>query len=148
MSGRLSAAAARTALAPRRGRGTALWPVLALALAMVGCGTPRGLYHWGPYEEVVHAGFLNPKVSVGERIAMMEEGLQDARKKKMAVPPGYHAQLAVLYQRLGDLASARLNIDAERRLYPESANYLDRLVRAANPDGAVSGPDGLKGGAK
>jgi hypothetical protein len=129
--------------------GRSVWVALALAAALAGCANaPRGLYHWGPYEEVVFAGFLDPKVSVGEQISKMEKGLQEARGTNRAVPPGYHAHLAALYQRQGDVASARLNLDAERRLYPESASYLDRLVRGANPAAAPAGLDGLKERAK
>ncbi len=129
--------------------GRSVWLPLALAAALVGCASaPRGLYHWGPYEGVVFAGFLDPKVSVGEQISKMEKGLQEARSANRAVPPGYYAHLAALYQRQGDVASARLNLDAERRLYPESASYLDRLVRGASPAAAPAGLDGLKGGGK
>jgi hypothetical protein len=50
-------------------------------------------------------------------------------KKGRQVPPGEYAMLGFLYYRLGDLKQATDCLLREKELYPESATFVDGMIR-------------------
>ena len=70
----------------------------------------------------------------GAQIEQLEAQLQKGEAAGAASPPGLHGHLALLYSKLGDEANAVKHLEAERSLFPESANYINFLLKnAAKP---------------
>ena len=93
-----------------------------------GCGTPpKYLYQWGDYQAQVYQHFKGE--SPEHQIIVMEKNLQQIGANGNLPPPGYHAHLGLLYSITGksDLVVARF--EDEKKLFPESAVYMDFLLK-------------------
>jgi hypothetical protein len=96
-----------------------------------GCATRApDLYHWGSYEEC--AGSLCREAggtNLPDQIRKLSADIEKARAESSRVPPGAHAHLGYLYDLSGNFESAALEFAAEKELYPESAVFMDGLLR-------------------
>jgi hypothetical protein len=101
-----------------------------IAVAVLsGCVTqPQSLYYWDGYQQQVYQRFEN-KSSAQEQIAALEESLQKARAADRSLPPGFHAHLGMLYAEIGKEDQVRQQFETEKTLFPESAQYMDFLLR-------------------
>jgi hypothetical protein len=108
------------------------------ALSLAACATtPRSLYAWGSYEELIYAANTKPGSLTAEAQAdQMEKDRQLAQAAGMRLPPGWHAQLASLYAESGMIDLAEQELLAEKAAFPDSATLMDRLLanlRKAKP---------------
>ena len=103
-------------------------PALALAaFALVGCQTaPPSLYQWGLYEPQLTGHFKGE--SPVQQIAVMEKHLQTVSAQGKQVPPGFHAHLGMLYSLAGKSDQVAAHFEEEKRLFPESGPYMNRLL--------------------
>jgi hypothetical protein len=97
---------------------------------LAGCAqrTPP-LYQWEGYQPQVYQYFKGE--SKEEQIIALEEGLEKIKAKNGAVPPGYHAQLGMLYMNVGKDDQMVQSFRTEKALFPESAQYMDFLLNNA-----------------
>ncbi len=104
-------------------------PATAAALLLAGCAssTPP-LYQWTGYQPQVYEYFKGQK-SPQEQIDALEKALQDIRGKGHTPPPGFHAHLGMLYASIGSEQQAEQELQAEKQLFPESAAYMDLLLK-------------------
>ncbi|WP_088280220.1 DUF4810 domain-containing protein [Ideonella sp. A 288] len=113
-------------------RRAAVW---GLVLTLSACATPtKPIYQWGGYQSALY-NYLKGNVSdPGAQIQQLEAQAQRTLEAGAATPPGLHGHLALLYSKVGDDANALRHLEAERKLFPESAAYIDFLLkRAAKP---------------
>ncbi len=99
---------------------------------LAGCASqPKALYHWGSYQPQVYAYLQAQDHSDPlEQISRLEEDLQRARSANETPPPGYHAYLGLLYAKIGKDDQVRQEFQTEKTLFPESATFMDFLVRS------------------
>lgn len=111
---------------------------LALAATLVGCAAPaKPLYQWSGYQPQLYAYFKDGGANAGQQITALEAQLVKNKSVGEATPPGLHGHLALLYSKVGNDQAARSHLEAERALFPESAAYVDFLLKngqAAKPD--------------
>lgn len=101
-----------------------------LGLALAGCATkPATLYQWQAYQANVDQYFRADGQSLDVQVQSMETDLQKIRANGAAVPPGYHAHLGLLYGKQGQPEQFMAQMQTEKALFPESANYVDFLLR-------------------
>ncbi len=101
----------------------------ASATLLAGCATPQTIYGWGSYEELVYASYLSPQdVPAEKQVEILEKDYQLARSTNKRLPPGWHAHLATLYYQLGKTDQARQELLTEKAEFPESAQFVDRLL--------------------
>jgi hypothetical protein len=103
----------------------------AFGLALLsGCASqPRTLYYWGDYQGEVYAYLKEPGGGdIAQQIETLEEGARKAAAGNQALPPGYHAQLGMLYYTQGDIDRAAEQLALEKVAYPESTVFIDRLL--------------------
>ena len=79
---------------------TITWTAALLgSMALAGCSGPKTLYQWEGYQAQVHEYFKGE--SKEAQAQALEADLEKIRAKNGAVPPGYHAQLGLLYSSIG-----------------------------------------------
>ena len=101
------------------------------AIAVVtGCQTaPQPLYQWESYQPQVYEYFKGePKEA---QVEALERDLQKINARGLKAPPGYHAHLGMLYLSLGKDDQMVQEFRTEKALFPESASYMDFLLKNA-----------------
>lgn len=101
------------------------------AVTMVaGCQTaPQSLYQWESYQPQVYEYFKGePKEA---QVEALERDLQKINASGRQVPPGYHAHLGMLYLSMGKDDQMVQELRTEKALFPESAVYMDLLLKNA-----------------
>lgn len=102
------------------------------SLLLAGCAGPQPMYQWEGYQVQVYEYFKGePKEA---QVAALEEGLQKIKAKGGAVPPGYHAQLGMLYLNIGKGDQMVKEFQTEKTLFPEATPYMDFLLRNVKTD--------------
>ncbi|KWO08469.1 hypothetical protein WM26_23855 [Burkholderia cepacia] len=117
-----------------------IWlPATAAAMLLTGCAAPTTppLYQWNGYQPQVYEYFKGQS-SPQQQIDALEKALQEIRAKGNKPPPGFHAHLGMLYASVGNGQQATQSFEAEKALFPESASYMDFLMKkkAVNPQAA------------
>lgn len=102
--------------------------ILMLAAGVLaGCRTSNpGLYQWGSYQPQVYQHLKGE--SPNDQIATLEKDLQRMNADGRKAPPGFHAHLGMLYSMVGRNDLVATEFQEEKRLFPESATYMDRLL--------------------
>lgn len=99
------------------------------SLALTGCAGQKTMYQWEGYQQQVHEYFTGS--SKEAQLEALEADLQKIKAQNGAVPPGYHAQLGLLYSSLGKQDQTVREFETEKALFPESAAYMDFLLKNA-----------------
>lgn len=103
--------------------------LLLVTAALAGCSSPRTLYHWGSYEDNIYAIYSEPgKTAPEQQLANLEKDIQVMQASNSAPPPGFHAHLGYLYFQIGKDERALQSFETEKKLYPESKIYMNRLI--------------------
>lgn len=96
------------------------------ACVLAGCQGNPSLYQWGSYQPQVYK-HLNGE-SPNQQIADLEKDLQQMASAGKKPPPGFHAHLGMLYSVVGRNELVAGQFQEEKRLFPESATYMNRLL--------------------
>ena len=106
----------------------------AVVLLSACAAPPKTLYQWGSYQPALYAYLKGSGADLGAQITTLEAQAQRTAAEGGVPPPGLHGHLALLYTKAGDDAKAIAHLQVERRLFPESAVYIDHLMKnAARP---------------
>jgi hypothetical protein len=104
------------------------------ALFLTGCQTaPKTVYQWEAYQPQVYQHFKGE--SPNQQIAVLEKDLQLIDAKGNLPPPGYHAHLGYLYSMTGNADLAMAQFEDEKKIFPESAVYMDFLLGTTKKGG-------------
>jgi len=108
--------------------------VLAVAVLLGGCATgPRNLYNWDKYQPTLYQYYQKDTTSPEEQIAALQESIEKSRASNLPVPPGLHAHLGLLCMHTGKGAEALQHFEQEKILFPESAAFMDFLLKNKEP---------------
>ena len=103
---------------------------LAVALVATGCAqAPARMYHWDDYQRNVYDSLRGDAVDPAAQLQRMTNQADKARAAHHALPPGFHAHVAMLQMQLGQYDAARAQLEAEKAAFPESAPYMDFLLQ-------------------
>ncbi|TKC89250.1 DUF4810 domain-containing protein [Trinickia terrae] len=95
---------------------------------LAGCAAPsKPLYQWEGYQPQVYKYFKGE--SKEAQVAELEKGLEKIKSDNGAAPPGYHAQLGLLYSSLGKDDQMVQEFQTEKALFPEAGAYIDFLMK-------------------
>ncbi|WP_258002212.1 DUF4810 domain-containing protein [Burkholderia sp. WAC0059] len=99
-------------------------------MLLTGCAanSPPPIYQWTGYQPAVY-DYLNGAKAPQEQIDALEKALQEIRASGHTPPPGFHAQLGMLYASVGNETQAMQEFEVEKELFPESATYMDFLMK-------------------
>jgi len=115
---------------------TRILTAAALAMALTGCASQQNLYHWGEYETLVYKmynepGAADPQTQIAELTADIEQAEQSGKK----VAPGIYAHLGYMYALANNPAKSQAAFATEKQLFPESSQFIDRLLNKAQTQG-------------
>lgn len=96
-----------------------------------GCASQqKTLYYWGDYQGQVYEYLKTTEGGdVSKQASILEQGAEQAAAENRPLPPGYHAQLGMLYYAEGKPDQAAEQLGLEKAQYPESTAFVDRLLR-------------------
>ncbi|MBL1378048.1 DUF4810 domain-containing protein [Zobellella iuensis] len=103
--------------------------LLMAAVLLAGCAGPGTLYQWDAYQPSVYQYYQVDNNNLDEQVAQLEESIEKARAKDRRVAPGLHAHLGLLYANSGREQQALEQFATEKRLFPESAVFMDFLLK-------------------
>ena len=104
--------------------------LLAVTLTLGACANkPPALYSWQGYQANLDAYFRPNSLSPDAQAQLMEQDLQKIRASGLAVPPGYHAHLGLLYGEQGDVDKFAQQVALEKSKFPESETFMYFLMR-------------------
>jgi hypothetical protein len=96
---------------------------------LTGCATSEPLYYWGDYEDLIYEMYIEPgSADSATQIAKLKEDINKASANGKLVPPGLHAHLGYMYFLQGNTHDAVLEFETEKKLFPESAKFVDGLM--------------------
>jgi hypothetical protein len=103
---------------------------LVFCIVAGGCATqPREHYHWGNYEALLLAMYLEPGAADPfTQIEKLSADIQQAENAGKPVPPGLYAHLGMMYAQNGDASQAEAAFYKERELFPESGVFIDGMM--------------------
>jgi hypothetical protein len=108
----------------------ALVAATAVGSLLPGCvETPGRLYYWEGFQGQLYEYFKADGSSPEEQLRILGAQAEKARARGAALPPGFRAHLAMIYLRLGRDGEAKLELEAEKANFPESAQYMDFLLK-------------------
>lgn len=97
---------------------------------LAACSSDRTppLYSWRDYPEQQYL-YLKGQTDHQAQIIALEKDVRKAQAKNLALPPGFHAHLGMLYAATGRTDLAQQEFSQEKTLFPESATYMDFLLK-------------------
>ena len=104
-------------------------------LFISGCQQKPDMYHWGSYEQLIHdmyieAGSAEPQT----QILSLNTDIQYAAEHGLKTPPGVYAHLGFMYAANGEMQMAMASFEEEKKLFPESAKFIDGMIKRAMKD--------------
>jgi hypothetical protein len=103
-------------------------------LVITGCATsPKPMYDYGEYSQ----SFYAMKRETGTETEAQWRGVLEniiVRSKEIdvRVPPGVYANLGYLHLKMNEKTKAVDYFELEKSVYPESVQFMDRLINRVN----------------
>ncbi|KQP50017.1 hypothetical protein ASF44_05485 [Pseudorhodoferax sp. Leaf274] len=119
-----------------------MWRALPLAGALLlsACAAPnKPLYLWDGFPRQQYEVLQRTGADANAQIQAMQAQAEKARAAGAALPPGFRAHLGMLQLSVGAADQARASWQAEKVAFPESAPYMNQLLRRLD-GGAVAPP--------
>lgn len=110
--------------------------IIGASVATVACA-PVSRFEWGTYEQALYAYSQNPENRPVYKLSL-ETAIERGRARN-AVAPGMLAELGFLYLEDGNVEQAVKAFQEERSLFPESAVFMDRVIRQSGAPATVAG---------
>ncbi len=97
------------------------------AMLLTGCGT--SIYRWSGYEGSIATFYAHrdDDTMAGQVKSLSVQA--DKSRRAGRVPPGMLAHLAYFYYLNGDTTTAAQYLRAEKETFPESAHFVDFILR-------------------
>lgn len=102
------------------------------AALLVGCAQPPRppMYLWETFPRQQYNTLLRTDGGPDmEQITLLQSHAEKARATGAALPPGFRAHLGMLRLSAGNVDEARQLWQAEKLAFPESAPYMDQLLK-------------------
>jgi hypothetical protein len=97
---------------------------------LTGCAAgPKPMYSWESFPSQQYETLQRSGAKADEQIRALQAHVEKARAGGEALPPGLRAHLGMLLLDAGQAEDARRLWQAEKAAFPESAAYMDRLLK-------------------
>ena len=109
--------------------------IVGLASAWLASGCVQGhkdMYYWGEYESILQDMYTEPgSAGFDVQIEKLTTDIQRAADDGKPTPPGIYAHLGFVYATQGNSVKAKQSFIKEKKLYPESATFINGLMKRA-----------------
>jgi len=103
---------------------------LVFIAASFGCATKPQMYYWGNYGDTLYEAKKKPGAeTLAKHKEMLENIVEESKKRNLRIPPGVCAELGYLYALQNDTIKAVQLFETEKQTYPESTILMDRLIQ-------------------
>lgn len=107
--------------------------VVLLCTMSIGCTTTQKQYYFGEYSDTLYDFEKNrTEDTLLEHKQQLEHIVAESKDKNLNVPPGIYAELGYIYMRQNNGKQAAELFSKEAELYPESRQFMDRLIRQSD----------------
>ena len=104
--------------------------VFGVVLVLAGCAqAPKPLYVWEAFPRQQYEALLREGMDANAQVQALQAHAEKARAANAALPPGFRMHLGYLQLSLGNAVAAREMWQAEKLAFPESAPYVDALLK-------------------
>lgn len=104
--------------------------LLAFSLLVVSCTTTKPLYNWSGYDSAVYSYIKAPnEKSIENLTAVYEKMINNSNGSRQVPPPGTYADYGLLMINAGNKDKAIELLKMETDLYPESKQFIDRIIK-------------------
>jgi hypothetical protein len=109
------------------------------AVLVTGCANraPPPLYLWEAFPRQQYDTLLANGTPTQDQILALQAHAEKARANNAALPPGFRAHLGMLQLAAGNVDEARALWLAEKASFPESAPYMDQLLKRLDGSAAA-----------
>lgn len=102
---------------------------LILCSIVILSGCAQRVYHWGEYEDSIHARYRDVSLDGQQKAFMMlERTIQEAERTGQRVPPGVYADYGYFLYRLNRPDEAIQAFRKEAELYRESRQLMESVI--------------------
>jgi hypothetical protein len=113
---------------------------LAIAAGALCACAPATRFNWGVYEDALYGYYKNPSQREEYRNALL--AAVERGRNQNNVAPGLLAELGYLYLEDGDQARAQQLFEEEMTRFPESREFLTRIMSNARAGSTAPQPGG------
>ena len=95
-----------------------------------GCAAKPQMYYWGSYGDTLYEAKKKPGAeTLAKHKEMLENIVEESKKRNLRIPPGVCAELGYLYAMQNDTKQAVHLFELEKQTYPEATILMDRLIQ-------------------
>lgn len=138
-------------------RAVRLPAVLGMLAVLTACAQPKSLYSWEAYQPAVYGYLKDDGADPTAQLQILEKNVETARARNQALPPGFRAQLGMLYLKQGQADRAFAQFEGEKNAFPEATPFMNFLMRSqptpaaqvesgSRRDGVIATPHVAHGG--
>ncbi len=98
---------------------------------------PGPMYLWEAFPRQQYDTLLREAAGPEAQVAALEAHAEKARATSAALPPGFRAHLGMLKLSAGNPDEARRLWEEEKSAFPESAPYMNQLLKRLNAPAAA-----------
>ncbi|MGH8616928.1 MAG: DUF4810 domain-containing protein [Burkholderiales bacterium] len=102
-----------------------------LAGVLVSACAPPQKYNWGGYEPALYSYYKDP-TRAAQLAVVLDRVILASEQTKRPIPPGMYAEYGYLLYQQGKNAEAVTFFQKEKALWPESAYFMDTMIRTAS----------------
>lgn len=112
---------------------TVMLLLVAGALTAGGCA-PQPMYYWGNYSNTLYHFRKDANDETRDKhMAELEAIVKGSTEHNQRVPPGVYCELGYMYAKKGNKSQAMEFLTLEKTTYPESTQFVNRLVESIKP---------------
>ncbi|WP_308756521.1 DUF4810 domain-containing protein [uncultured Bacteroides sp.] len=104
--------------------------IVVSALLITSCSTPKELYSWHKYEDIVYQYNKKPTEELQAKVLEQYQKVTEKQNGiRGVVPPGMYAEYGFLLYKTGKQEEGLSFLKKEISLYPESEMYISRIIK-------------------
>ena len=106
--------------------------LLSATLLITACGSTnhndRGLYYWGNYSDIIYS-YYEQEGDYGKQEDALNQLIAGSQQSNKPLAPGIYGQLGLVLLKQGKRSDAQEAFRQEQALYPESAAFMQFLLK-------------------
>src|SRR6185312_895421 len=111
---------------------------LSTCVILSACVTHKTKYSWGGYDQALYYYYKHP-ADAAHYMTALRAAINGAAKNRQPVAPGVYAEYGYMLMQQQKYEEASSYFEQEKQAWPESAQFMDGMIRAARLGGKPAG---------